>query len=173
MLMDDSLLRQEDEGQRKTDSGTRISGYSERVLGMIQEKKRCFPPLDRLPDVFRSYPAIDAVYVFGSAAKGRLNIDSDLDIGIVGRCTAIREKKIDILADLAKAGFCNVDLVFLDVEDIVLRFEVVKHNKVIYKSKDFDPNDFFSKTLRMYDDFLPFLKVQREALKRRWASDKP
>ena len=59
------------------------------------------------------------------------------------------------------------DIVFLDVNDIVLRFEIVKHNRVIYRTDDFDSGAMFSLTLRQYTDFLPYLKVQREALKKR------
>lgn len=108
-----------------------------------RKKRDPFPSLDLLEHVFCAYPNIDAVYLFGSAAQGRLHIDSDLDLAIVTTDPSLCEKKIDILADLARAGFCRVDLVFLDVEDIVLRFEAVKHNKVIYKNDGFDPNDFF------------------------------
>ncbi|MGB9617156.1 MAG: type VII toxin-antitoxin system MntA family adenylyltransferase antitoxin [Desulfomonilaceae bacterium] len=139
---------------------------------MTGKERAPFPSLDLLEHVFRAYANIDAVYLFGSAARGRLRTDSDLDLAIVTRDPSLCEKKIDILADLARAGFCRVDLVFLDVKDIVLRFEAVKHNKVIYKNNGVDPNDFFSKTLRMYSDFLPYLKVQREAFKRRLTGDK-
>jgi len=36
---------------------------------MIEEKQDCFPSLDLLANVFHSYPHIDAVYLFGSAAQ--------------------------------------------------------------------------------------------------------
>lgn len=140
---------------------------------MTDEKQNHFPCLELLGQVFQSYPNIDAVYLFGSAAKGCSNINSDLDLAVATRDPSLSQKKVDILADLARLGFCNVDLVFLDVEDIVLRFEAVKHNKIVYKKEGFDTSDFFSKTLRMYSDFLPYLRVQREAFKRRLSGDKP
>lgn len=126
-----------------------------------------FPDLELLPAVFRKYPGIRAVYLFGSVAKGSVRQDSDLDLGIVPTDGSVYEKKLDILADLAGIGFCNVDMVFLDVQDIVLRFEIVKHNNLIYQVDDFDRGAMFSLTLRQYTDFLPYLKVQREALKKR------
>ncbi|MGC8604617.1 MAG: type VII toxin-antitoxin system MntA family adenylyltransferase antitoxin, partial [Desulfomonilaceae bacterium] len=100
--------------------------------------KKPFPELIPLDPVFQKYPEIQAVYVFGSVATGKVKVGSDLDLGIVPKTPALHARKLDILTDLARLGFCEVDLVFLDVEDIVLRFEVVKHNKVIYQTSDFE-----------------------------------
>ncbi|MFA6223096.1 MAG: nucleotidyltransferase domain-containing protein [Desulfomonilaceae bacterium] len=129
--------------------------------------KAPFPELDLLSTVFKKYPGILAVYLFGSAATGKADAASDLDIGVLPKNSSLHAKKLDILTDLASVGFCEVDLVFLDVKDIVIRFEIVKHNKVIYRTNDFDSGEYYSKVLRMYFDFLPYLKVQREAFKRR------
>ncbi|MGO8822881.1 MAG: type VII toxin-antitoxin system MntA family adenylyltransferase antitoxin [Desulfomonilaceae bacterium] len=129
--------------------------------------RKPFPELNALDPVFQKYPEIQAVYVFGSVATGKVKAGSDLDLGIVPKTPSLHERKLDILTDLARLGFCEVDLVFLDVKDIVLRFEIVKHNKVIYQTSDFDKGEYYSRILRQYFDFLPYLKVQREALKRR------
>ena len=75
-----------------------------------------------------------------------------------------------MLTDLVKAGYENVDVVFLDpaaINDIVLWFEVVRHNRVIYATDDFDRGALFSKIIRMYWDFLPILEMQRQAYKER------
>jgi len=125
------------------------------------------PDLEVLPKVFRKYPDIQAAYLFGSFAAGRVHEQSDLDLAIVPRRRTIREKKLDILADLARCGFCNVDLVFLDTDDIVLKYEAVRHNRLVYQAEDFDRGAMYSRVVRQYLDFLPYLKVQREAYKRR------
>src|SRR4051812_25903018 len=85
--------------------------------------------LGRLVDVFRKYPDIQAVYLFGSRASEKTHPNSDLDLAIVPRNSAIRAKRLDILTDLASNGFCDVDLVFLDIDDIVLKYEAVRQNK--------------------------------------------
>jgi len=121
----------------------------------------------RLCDIFQRYPAIRAVYLFGSAAEGRARASSDLDLAIVPGDETLRENKLDILADLARSGFCNVDLLFLDVRDVVLRHEAVRRNVVIYQTADFDRGEMYSRVVREYLDFLPYLRVQREAYKRR------
>jgi predicted nucleotidyltransferase len=129
------------------------------------------PKLDRLEKVFRKYPDIQAVYLFGSTASGRTHQESDLDLAILPRKSALREKKLDLLTDLAHEGFCDVDLVFLDTKDVVIKFESVRQNRLLYCAKGFDANAFFSLTLRQYFDFAPYLKTQREAYKRRVLHD--
>jgi len=123
--------------------------------------------LQKLRDVFRRYSDIRAVYLFGSVVEGRSRPDSDLDMAIVPGDPSLRERRLDILADLAEAGFCEVDLVFMDVRDVVLRHEAVRQNCMIYQTNDFDRGEMYSRVVREYLDFLPYLKVQREAYKRR------
>ena len=125
------------------------------------------PDLGLLPQVFCRYPDIQAVYLFGSFAAGNVHEESDLDLAAVPRRGSVRDKRLDILADLARHGFCNVDLVFLDTDDIVLKYEAVRQNRLVYQAEDFDRGAMYSKIVRQYFDFLPYLKVQREAYKRR------
>ncbi|MCX7854959.1 MAG: nucleotidyltransferase domain-containing protein [Anaerolineae bacterium] len=127
--------------------------------------------LEALKRVFGKYPEVRAVYLFGSIAEGRKGPESDLDLAIVPRSPAARARRLDILADLARAGFCNVDLIFLDTSDIVLRYEAVRLNRVVYQAEDFDPGEMYSRIVRQYLDFLPYLQVQREAYRRRILHD--
>jgi predicted nucleotidyltransferase len=129
--------------------------------------KPIFPDLSILPEIFKTYPDIQAVYLFGSVASGKENPQSDLDLAIYPRNSLLREKKLDILADITARGFNNVDIIFLDIPDIVVRFEAVCQNRLIYCAQDFDAGSFFSLTIRQYFDFLPYLKIQREAYKQR------
>jgi uncharacterized protein len=138
------------------------------MTGKVSSKH---PELDRLEKVFRKYPDIQAVYLFGSTASGKTHAESDLDLAILPGKSSMRNQKLDILAELAREGFCNVDLVFLDTKDVVIKFESVRQNRLLYHAKDFDANAFFSLTLRQYFDFAPYLKIQREAYKRRVLHD--
>jgi predicted nucleotidyltransferase len=130
------------------------------------------PDIKFLRNVFSKYPDIQAVYLFGSAASGSAREESDLDLAIIPLSAEVREQKMDILEDLARHGFCEVDLVFLDDKDIVLRYEAVRQNKVIYQKPGFDRGATYSKIIRQYLDFYPYLSVQRQAYKRRILSDK-
>ena len=45
-------------------------------------------------------------------------------------------------------------------------------NQVVYQRPDFDRGSTYSLVVRQYLDFLPFLEVQRKALKERLLNDK-
>ena len=96
------------------------------------------PDITRLHDIFERYADILAVYLFGSTARGTADAGSDLDLAIVPRGPSLRARKLDLLADLARHGFCDVDLVFLDTDDIVTRYEAVRLNELVYAAADFD-----------------------------------
>ncbi len=127
-------------------------------------RRKLFPPLSKLPEIFEKFPDIQAVYLFGSAATGEMHAESDLDLAVVPRRGATLDK-LEILTELARHGFDNVDLVILDTDDIVLKYEAVRHNKVVYAAEDFDPGAMFSLVVREYLDFLPYLERQRKAYK--------
>ncbi len=122
---------------------------------------------ERLARVFRRYPSVQAVYLFGSAAEGRARSGSDLDLAVIFDDGPSADAKLDILADLAREGFCNVDLVVLDDRDIVLAYEAIRLNRLVYARPDFDRGGTYSKFVRLYLDFEPYLRVQREAFKGR------
>jgi len=122
---------------------------------------------EKLASIFAAYPDIQAVYLFGSMMSGRTHHESDLDLGIVLRPGTNSFPKLDLLADLAAAGFDNVDVVFLDKADILLKYEAVRGNTLIFRTPDFDGGAYFSLVVRQYFDFLPYLEVQRQAYKRR------
>ena len=56
-----------------------------------------FPDLKLLPEVFKKYPDIQAVYLFGSVAGGKANSQSDIDIAIYPRNSSLREKNWTLL----------------------------------------------------------------------------
>lgn len=121
---------------------------------------------------FKNYPDIQAVYLFGSSVTGREHDESDVDLAIVPRDQKVREKKLSILTELAREGLDNIDIVFLDTDDIVTKYEAVRQNRIVYQTNDFDRGAMYSITVRRYLDFEPYLRVQRKALKRRILDDK-
>ncbi|MBI3958996.1 MAG: nucleotidyltransferase domain-containing protein [Chloroflexi bacterium] len=120
----------------------------------------------KLIAVFARYPEIQAVYLFGSGASGRTHAESDLDLAILSS-PSLAARKLDILTDLARQGICNVDLIFLERADIVLRYEAVRLNQLVYTTPNFDRGELYSNVVRQYLDFLPYLEVQRQAYKRK------
>ena len=123
--------------------------------------------------VLARYPDVTAAYLFGSHAEGREHPGSDVDLALVGSHDRLAEQRLDLLADLVCAGIDNVDLVLLDDADPALRFEAVRHNRLVYARREFDHGSHYSRVVREYFDFEPYLRVQREALKQRLADGAP
>jgi len=129
------------------------------------------PDNEQLQSIFQRYADIQAVYLFGSRANGTAHAESDLDLAILPRGPDLRSRKLDILTDLARHGFCDVDVVFLDAADIVTKYEAVRLNWLVYAAEDFDRGATYSDVVRRYLDFLPYLSTQRAAYKRSILSD--
>jgi predicted nucleotidyltransferase len=130
------------------------------------------PNLDLLPKIFARYAEIEAVYLFGSTPSARTHNESDLDLAILPGTPTLRQKKLEILTDLARLGFCEIDLIFLTGDDIVLQYEAIRQNALVYARPGFDRGSTYSKIVRQYLDFYPYLRIQRRAYKRRILSAK-
>ena len=129
--------------------------------------------LTLLPKVFQKYPEIQVVYLFGSAVTGKLHEESDLDLAAFIEGEVPSDMKLNLLSELARLGFCDVDLVFMNTDDIVLKYEAVRQNRVVYQRPDFDRGTNYSNIVRQYLDFYPHLAVQREAYKKRIMNGAP
>ena len=117
--------------------------------------------------ILQKYPAVKAAWLFGSYAENKARTDSDLDIGLAGEAAELSVIQLDILADFSRAGIDRVDLVILDQADLVMKFEVLHHNQLIFSQDDYDSAALVSLVLREYFDFLPYLERQRNAMKER------
>lgn len=113
------------------------------------------------------FPEVKAVFLFGSAAANVTRADSDLDLAIVADDSSLYARRLEVVTELVRAGLDDVDVVVLDENDIVLAFEAVRQNCLVYARGDFDRGSFFSRVVRRYFSFLPSLTIQREAQKRR------
>lgn len=126
----------------------------------------------RVAKVLQAFPEVQAAYLFGSVAQGRARKDSDIDLALVPRSPGLEDRRLDILAAFAAAGLDNVDLVILRNHDLVLRYEAIRPNVLVYARPDFVHGDYYSRTIREYLDFLPILEEQRKAYKKRLLNDK-
>jgi len=72
--------------------------------------------ISELNNVFRKYPIIDEVVIFGSRAKGNFTNGSDIDLAVKGRVTSDDILKIN-----------------LDIEDLELLYkvDVISYNEKV------------------------------------------
>lgn len=120
--------------------------------------------------VCAGHPQVQAAFLFGSRAFGGARPDSDWDLAVYLEPPE-PDPTLEILTDLVKAGFERTDLVVLNQAPPVLAFEVVRANQVIYRREGFCVGSYVSRVMREYWDLEPLLRIQREAMKRRWLGD--
>lgn len=125
------------------------------------------PYLDRFSAVFSRFPEIEAVYLFGSKASGRATPLSDTDLAVVTTEAAPANFKLALYEALTRAGIDAVDVVLLTGASLLLRFDAVRHNRIVYRKPGFDRGGFYSRVVREFLDFQPLLQVQRESYKQR------
>ncbi|SHF32456.1 type VII toxin-antitoxin system MntA family adenylyltransferase antitoxin [Caloramator proteoclasticus] len=107
---------------------------------------------------------IKLVYIFGSYAKGTNTKNSDLDIAILlGEYTPY--DKINLISELA--GILNrddIDVVILNDANSILKFQVIKYGKIVYKVSEYEKVIFESKTMDEYMDMEYYRNRQKQVM---------
>ena len=117
-----------------------------------------------LRKVFRAVPAIAAVYLFGSVARGTAAERSDLDLGLLfvsAREDDERHRRLGDLAARLEAAAAPrvVDLVVLNDQGPVFCHEVLLEGRLIYDGDRQRRIDFESDTIIHALDFRPTLEI--------------
>jgi uncharacterized protein len=102
---------------------------------------------------------------FARTGGGQRYVDLAIDPA-AGAGSGARARKLDMLTDLVGAGFENVDLVILDGDDPVLRFEAIGPNVLVHAAPGYDPAEAFVQALRQYDDTAPLYRATPRPLPR-------
>lgn len=104
--------------------------------------------------ILAALPETQAIYLFGSAAKGHMRDDSDIDVAVL--LPHVRAKEVGSLAlsdlafDLMKTLRRDVDLINLRIVSTVLQFEVIAHGIVLYCADQNALDEFGMLTLSFY-----------------------
>ena len=120
----------------------------------------------RIGAILGAFKGVEAVYLFGSHVDGTARPDSDIDLAIVPGDESVRDHRLQMLTAVTRSGFDKIDLVFLDGRDLVLQFHAVRRNRPIYASASFNHPAYFSRTISLYEDLRPLLRIQQQAYKR-------
>jgi predicted nucleotidyltransferase len=132
--------------------------------------------IERLRPYLAAQPRIAAAWLFGSAARGELRADSDIDVGVVFlRGVSAREREA-VLTDLASrmdsaTAPRALDLVALEDQGHVFVHRALRDGKRIVINDEERRVDFESDALVWYLDFKPTWDIaaneQQEGM-RRW-----
>lgn len=118
----------------------------------------------RLRPIFREYPTIAAVYLFGSVSRGTDAAGSDIDFGLLLDQDAPGIEHHRVLGDLAARlevfiAPRPIDLVVLNVQGPVFCHEVILDGQLIYEGNRERRIDFESDTIVRALDFRPTLEI--------------
>ncbi len=126
--------------------------------------------IEKIREIGKAKNFIQAIYLFGSQARGNANRDSDIDIAVLLEADYTEKSgaiKIQLYEELIKAGLDNIDLVILNQASALLKYEVVKENSLVYKKNDFNSASYQSLMIRKYLDFEYYLKQNQQKFKER------
>ncbi len=114
-------------------------------------------------------PVLELAVLFGSAAKGRLRRDSDLDVGIIPACDLTLRDELDLAAALSLATGREVDLVRLDQASTLVRWQVAKHHVPLFGRTASSLSHFLARAALDHADLAPLLEDASTRLRRRLA----
>jgi len=117
---------------------------------------------DIIKDYFGKQKDVLCVYLFGSAAIGRENKFSDVDIAVLFDSDVLpaqyTQKRLSIMDDLSSIFDRDVDVVVLNNTSSFLKFQVIKNGIRVYERQGRVEHNFETKTIMEYFDFLPIRK---------------
>ncbi len=135
--------------------------------------------LKKFQPIFKDYPYIAAVYLFGSQATGKKGPMSDVDIAVLLKEPHPKGRelmhKMDYLAyrieDALQAG--EVDLIELNKQGLIFQHNVLRTGKLIYDADPVFRIEFTARVISNFCDFEPTLRFMSnfhfEGYKRRLA----
>lgn len=124
--------------------------------------------VEALSPILQKYN-VNAIYLFGSRAEGTNYATSDYDFAFLfknfNRKTHNHRLAVNIQMKIEEIfAPVPVDVIFLQNAPVELRFQIIKHGKIIYCEDDNFRTDFEDITIRDYLDFKPFLDQYRREL---------
>ena len=128
--------------------------------------------LEELVKFFGERELIVAAYLFGSYARGVQTPQSDVDIAVLFSRTPenLLEHHLRLSNDLSDILGKDVDLIILNVAPPLLRYQVIKHGRLIYCRNERERISFESKSMCEYLDFSRAARRYDECLLRKLLS---
>ena len=126
---------------------------------------------ERLRSALAGTSSLHLAVLFGSAARGTMRVDSDIDIGILPRDSEMPlAEELDLQLALCRVAGREVDLVRLDNAGTVLRFQIARDGRALFEAHPWAHSRFVAAAAAAYFDFAPALAIAQERFRRRLAA---
>ena len=124
-----------------------------------------------LKDYFDTKPEALCVYLFGSAAKGKENIYSDIDVAVLYdnsvSTSEYADKQIAVSVELSRLLNRDVDAIILNQASPYLKFQIFRDGSRVYENPKRSDRAFEAHSIIEYFDFLPIKNLLESALIKR------
>lgn len=130
-------------------------------------------------NIFNMYPKITinkeifprhkvkVAYLFGSQAKGNACQESDFDVAVLFKKNPPDPMGIDettyLSLDLDKFFPAKLDIISLNDAPLLLKYEVVAHNQILYSENEPERIEFEVSVIKEYIDEEPLRKLYRQS----------
>ena len=115
------------------------------------------------------HPEIQAAYVFGSAASGRMRPDSDVDVAVLidgVKRSGFLKYRLKLMADVGKALQRNdVDVVILNEASPLLAHRALSRGDLVFERSASARVRFQVRTAARYQDLIPMFETHIRYLK--------
>jgi predicted nucleotidyltransferase len=118
---------------------------------------------EQIRQIGSEFDTINAIFLFGSYARGEQQAGSDIDLGVLVKGQLATEDILRINARFADIPEPKIDVALIDGSDLFLAREAVNPYQVLFCKPGFDTASYCSLIRRMYDDFRPLMEVQHQA----------
>lgn len=125
--------------------------------------------INRIISYFKSRDEVSALYLFGSAARGRATKDSDIDIAVLINENQLKKKSFDYFKNdyyNASPSFSlgPVDIVILNTASPYLKHRVLKTGEILFDRNRKLRVNFTAKAIMEYIDFRPIEGIFNKAV---------
>lgn len=119
--------------------------------------------INKLKDIFKEYPYIASVYLFGSQATGRTGPMSDVDIAVLLKEPHPTGRELihamDYLAfRIEETLKKEVDIVELNSQGLIFQHNVLRSGRLIYDAAPSFRIRFIARIISNYCDFEPTIR---------------
>jgi predicted nucleotidyltransferase len=129
-------------------------------------------PLDRLKAALGEGPPLRLAVLFGSAARGKIRPDSDVDVAILPEDPDL-PLAVELALQVSLTAACGreVDLVRLDRASTLVRWQVASHGIPLLAGDERAHARFVAAAAAEYIDFAPGFARAAERFRRRLIED--
>lgn len=122
--------------------------------------------LSEIKNFLNSRDDVLLAFVFGSFIEDRQTEESDIDIAILFKQRPDFSTLTEIIDTLSGIAKREADIVVLNDSSPIIRMQVLKKGRLIKKINDSVYNDFFTRTIKEYDDLKRIRKEQEKNILR-------